>query len=80
MTIIGYKKVDFEKDGSQIKGYRVHVATPAEADNEKGMISDSFFLSDQKFEDYRIRQLYKEQKEVIVFYNKFGKIQSVREV
>lgn len=81
MVIVGYKKVNFvNKEGKEVNGYRVHVAEPARTEYEKGMITDSFYLNDQKFEDYRCKDLYKSQKEIIVFYNKYGKIQALREV
>lgn len=81
MKIVGWKDVDFStKDGVEIKGKSVHVAYEAPKDHGGGMLTDKFFLSDEKFGSYNIKGLYKAQSDVELLYNKYGKVESVREV
>lgn len=77
--IVGYKKVDFNRDGSEVHGYRIYLASEPESENEFGMITDNCFLSSQKFQDANIVKLYKSQAKVLPIYNKYGKINTIRE-
>lgn len=43
--------------------------------NVRGCYAEKLFLSEQKFKDLKVVEIYDSQKEVIPLYNKYGKIE-----
>lgn len=81
MKIVGWKDVDFTtKDGTQITGKSVHVAFEAPKDHGSGMLTDHFFLNDEKFGESNIKALYKNQVDIEILYDKYGKVKGIQTV
>ena len=80
MKIIGFKKSDFvAKDGTQVKGINVYLEEPIQ-NNGKGTATDKFYLSDAKAEKMGINVEALIGKEVKVTYNRWGKVDFIKEV
>lgn len=79
MKIMGYKKVEFTGDDNiVINGFTVFLFGDYDRQidgNVRGCYAEKVFLSDQKFKDLKVAELYEAQKEVIPLYNKYGKIE-----
>jgi len=74
ILIMGLRKVDFKgKDGNPVKGVNVYFAYKDE-DHVEGSACDRMFLSPEKFQDFKIKVGAKYD----AYYNRFGKIDSMR--
>ena len=76
-TVIGYRNVNFTKDGKDIKGIKLH--TTIEGDTANGITGkgcEELFLSAEKFPDFKPQLSQK----IDIRYNKFGKVESVKAV
>lgn len=75
ILIVGIKKVDFKgKDGSQVNGFNIYYAY--EDDHTEGSACDRMFLSPKRFQEFGIGVGAKYE----AYYNRFGKIDSMRAV
>lgn len=78
MKMIGYRRADFAaKDGTEIKGYNVYIATEIDPRNGAGVMAERQYLSDAKIarENLDLEKLL--GREIKVYYNRFGKIDSI---
>ena len=74
LTIIGYKNVNFIKDGKTIQGTSVHATIDGDTSNGiTGKGCEQFFLSAERFPEFKPSI----GARIDVRYNKFGKIESV---
>lgn len=79
MVIAGYRNTSFTaKDtGELIAGYTVYTVEEFYKDKGVGCYTDSFFLSDNKFDKFHIKDLYMNKDAIKILYNKYGKIESI---
>lgn len=78
MKIIGYKRADFKtKEGSKITGFNVYVENEIDPQHGKGVQVDRIYLSDNKLarESINLEELL--NKEVKIYYNRYGKPDSI---
>lgn len=72
-TIVGIKAVDFDtKEGQHMKGVKLFVT--GEDDKVEGLMTDSFFLSYEKFSNL---DQYHVGDEIVIYYNRYGKVDSL---
>lgn len=72
MKLVGKRRVDFDRDGQRIVGYRLYWEYPD--DHVDGVATDTCFVSDSK--GIEIDQLFVGQ-EYTIFYNKYGKVEDI---
>lgn len=78
MKIIGYKRTDFKaKDGTKITGYNVFVENEINPQQGKGVQVERIYLSDNKLTRESINLDAMLNKEVKIYYNRFGKPDSI---
>lgn len=78
MKIIGYKRADFKtKDGAKVTGFNVYVENEIDPQHGKGVQVDRIYLSDNKLarESISLEELL--NKEVKIYYNRYGKPDSI---
>lgn len=78
MKIIGYKRTNFKtKDGAEITGFNVYVENEINPEHGKGVQVDRIYLSDNKLarESINLEELL--NKEVKIYYNRYGKPDSI---
>ena len=72
MKVIGIQRVDYiNKHGYHVLGYKLYTSTPADRKDCVGNITEVIFVSDQIFGSCENLQL---DDEILVSYNKFGKV------
>lgn len=75
MKLIGIQRVDYtNKRGFHVKGYKLHLSTPAEGNDSIGEITDTVFVSDPVFATCDHLAV---GDEVYIAYNKYGKVSAV---
>ncbi|MFR7451155.1 MAG: hypothetical protein ACLUUL_03505 [Gemmiger sp.] len=78
MKIIGYRKNDFKtNEGVEVTGYTVFIATEIDPRRGAGVSVERQYLSDKKLakEDIDLAELM--DREVKVYYNRFGRVDSI---
>jgi len=76
--MIGYRRADFAtKDGTEIKGYNVYIATEIDPRNGAGVMVERMYLSDAKIAREHIDLEKIIGREIRVYYNRYGKIDSI---
>lgn len=78
MKMIGYRRADFAaKDGTEIKGYNAYIATEIDPRNGAGVMVERMYLSDAKIAREHIDLEKIIGREIRVYYNRYGKIDSI---
>ena len=78
MKIIGYKRTNFKtKDGAEITGFNVYVENEINPEHGKGVQVDRMYLSDNKLARESINLEVMLNKEVKIYYNRYGKPDSI---
>ena len=78
MKIIGYKRTNFKtKDGAEITGFNVYVENEINPEHGKGVQVDRMYLSDNKLARESINLEVLLNKEVKIYYNRYGKPDSI---
>lgn len=78
MKIIGYKRTNFKtKDGAEITGFNVYVENEINPEHGKGVQVDRIYLSDNKLAKEAINLDGLLDKEVKIYYNRYGKPDSI---
>ncbi len=79
MTVIGVQRADFtaRETGERITGCNVFVSRPIEPSQGKGQAVDRLYVSDHKAESMGIKLDTLVGKTVEVYYNRYGKVQSI---
>lgn len=78
MRIVGYRRADFvTKDGKEIKGCNVYIAKEINPDQGAGVSVESFYLTDDKCLREGIDLAALLGRNVRVYYNQYGKIDSI---
>lgn len=76
--MIGYRRADFvTKDGAEIKGYNVYIATEIDPRNGAGVVVERQYLSEAKLEREHLDLAKIIGHEIKVYYNRYGKIDSI---
>ena len=77
--LLGFKNGDFtSKDGKQIEGFNLFVAVEIKNTLGMGCEVERIYLSKVKIEKFDIDLEDLLGKEIIVVYNKYGKIDEIR--
>lgn len=77
MKIVGYRKSDFTtKDGTFISGYNIFTEEVI-ADGGVGVQTDKYYLSDAKIKSFGLDLDQLVGKEVLISYNRWGKISGI---
>lgn len=75
ILIMGLRKVDFNgKDGNPVNGFNIYYAY--KDDRTEGSACDRVFLSPKRFQEFGIKVGAKYE----AYYNRYGKIDSMRAV
>lgn len=78
MKIIGYRKSDFTtKDGVSVTGYSVYIATEIDPRRGAGVSVERQYLSDAKLAKEGINLADLLDREVKVYYNRYGRVDSI---
>lgn len=78
MRIIGYRKSDFTtKDGVAVTGYSVYIATEIDPRRGAGVSVERQYLSDAKLAKEGIDLASLMDREVKVYYNRYGRVDSI---
>ena len=78
MKIIGYKRTNFKsQDGVEITGFNVYVENEINPQYGNGVQVDRIYLSDKKLERESISLDELLDKEVKIYYNRYGKPDSI---
>lgn len=78
MKIIGYRKNDFRaKDGVDITGYSVYIATDIDPRRGAGLSVERQYMSEAKLAKEGINLAELMDREVKVYYNRYGRVDSI---
>ena len=78
MKMIGYRRADFTTtDKIEITGYNVYIATEIDPRNGAGDMVERMYLSDAKIAREHIDLEKIIGREIRVYYNRYGKIDSI---
>lgn len=78
MKIIGFRKNDFKtKEGVEVTGYSVFIATEIDPRRGAGMSVERQYLSDAKLAKEGLDLDVLLGHEVKVYYNRFGRVDSI---
>ena len=78
MRIIGYVRGDFtSKGGTEIKGMNVFITSEIDKTRGAGSAAERVYLTDAKLEREGIDLAALLGKEVKVYYNRYGKVDSI---
>ena len=78
MRIVGYYRADFEaEDGKQIKGSNVYIANEINPNQGAGVRVERSYLTEAKCEREGIDLAALLGRDVRVYYNKYGKVDSI---
>lgn len=78
MKIIGYRKNDFKtKEGLEVTGYSVYIATEIDPRRGAGVSVERQYLSDAKLAKEGINLADLLDREVKVYYNRYGRVDSI---
>ena len=78
MKMIGYRRADFTTtDKIEITGYNVYIATEIDPRNGAGVMVERMYLSDAKIAREHIDLEKIIGREIRVYYNRYGKIDSI---
>lgn len=78
IEIVGVKKVDFTgRDGNRVEGMNLYYTAAAQP-GVQGLEAGKLFVSNQKFRDLGISKI--EEGSYEIFYNRFGKIDSLKQI
>lgn len=78
MKIIGYRKNDFKtKEGVEVTGYSVYIATEIDPRRGAGVSVERQYLSDAKLAKEGIDLAELMNHEVKVYYNRYGRVDSI---
>ncbi|MEE0558436.1 MAG: hypothetical protein UC361_03275 [Bulleidia sp.] len=77
MRCVGYRRSQFTtKDGKEISGYNIFTEQTI-TENGKGMQTDKFYLSDAKIRSFGLDLDNLVGEEIIISYNRWGKVAEV---
>lgn len=78
MKIIGYRRNDFTSaEGNQITGCNIYIATEIDPRRGAGVSVERQYLSDKKLAKEEIDLAELMDREVKVYYNRFGRVDSI---
>lgn len=78
MKIIGYRRNDFKApEGNQITGYNIYIATEIDPRRGAGVSVERQYLSDAKLAKEGINLADLLDREVKVYYNRYGRVDSI---
>ena len=78
MKIIGYRKNDFKtNEGVEVTGYSVYIATEVDPRRGAGVSVERQYLSDAKLAKEGIDLAELIDREVKVYYNRYGRVDSI---
>lgn len=78
-SIAGIKSVNFSgKDGGEIKGLSLYLASPISPEKGNGLEVEKFFVSSKRVEELSSNLLV--GSEVDVVFNRYGKIEDISDV
>lgn len=78
MKIIGYRKNDFKtNEGVEVTGYSVYIATEVDPRRGAGVSVERQYLSDAKLAKEGIDLAELMDREVKVYYNRYGRVDSI---
>lgn len=78
MKIIGYRRNDFTtSDGKQITGSNIYIATEIDPRRGAGVSVERQYLSDAKLAKEGIDLAELMDREVKVYYNRYGRVDSI---
>lgn len=78
MKIIGYRKNDFKtNEGVEVTGYSVYIATEVDPRRGAGVFVERQYLSDAKLAKEGIDLAELMDREVKVYYNRYGRVDSI---
>ena len=81
MKIIGYSRNDFQaKNGQEITGYSVYIATDIDPRRGEGLSVEKVYLSDAKIAREHIQLSELLNRNVRVYYNRYGRVDSIMTV
>lgn len=78
MKIIGFRRNNFNtNEGKEVTGYSVFIATEIDPRRGSGMSVERQYLSDAKLAKEEIDLAELMNREVKVYYNRFGRVDSI---
>lgn len=78
MKIIGYRRNDFNtRDGKSVTGYNVYIATDIDPRRGAGVSVERQYLSDAKLAKEKIDLASLLDREIRVYYNRYGRLDSI---
>ncbi len=79
MKIVGFERSDFtvKESGDRITGFNVYIGRQIVADRGRGQAVDRIYLSDRKISESNIHLEELQGKEVVISYNRYGKVQTI---
>lgn len=78
MKFVGYNRGDFIfKDGTAIKGVNVYIMTEIDKTRGDGFAVERIYLTDAKLERGNIDLASLLNREVMVYYNRYGKAEKI---
>ena len=78
MRVLGYRKSDFTaEDGTAIKGFNVFIGSDIDPERGEGLATERVYMSDNKLERNGIDLVELLEKDVKVYFNKFGKVDTI---
>lgn len=79
--LVGFKKIEFKKDGNLIKGVRIYFVDDSSKNNTFGVCPDSVFISETLLNQSGLINAFVDDSyigfNIRLFYNKYGKIQDI---
>lgn len=76
--VLGYKKVEFEKNGNFISGLRIYLSIPFADGKGVGLSAENIFLSAKKLNEMGYSPNLGDKLEL--YYNRYGKVELVKQV
>ncbi len=78
MKIIGFRKNDFKtNEGVEVTGYSVYIATEIDPRRGAGVSVERQYLSDAKLAKEGIDLAALMEREVKIYYNRYGRVDSI---
>ena len=78
MKIIGFRKNDFKtSEGVEVTGYSVYIATEVDPRRGAGVSVERQYLSDAKLAKEGIDLAALMEREVKIYYNRYGRVDSI---
>lgn len=74
--VLGYKKVEFEKNGNFISGFRIYLSIPFADGKGVGLSAENIFLSSKKLNEMGYSPNLGDKLDL--YYNRYGKVELVK--